>query len=855
MVLIAGLVGATGHGLVAQAVNTLDGDAWLLNASNSSISLVNGYSARAVAQTGVNGLHGGVQVVDTPGGAVISDQTGRLTAVSNDDFTTSGSIQLFGGAPATAAAGPSNASTTALYAVDEIDGQIQRLDDSGAALKAVGPRFSAGTSLATPVVAPDGSLYVAEPEAGAVGHLSNGRLATISGVAPSNDNLNLVLAGTEPVAVDLTTGASQQVGATAPIGAVTRAPAGFEAVQITGSDSRNGVVALAGSGAVDVVDTKTSANNLTTLPNRVAPSAAAMVGDMVVLIDTVSRDVLIVDTATHRLLPPQALPQKQVPDSLTVEDSLVFVNGSAGPSALVVNSTGTATSVSKYVPPPTPIRTTVPTPKTTNKPPPPVVTPSPGAKSGPPGAPTRPVATAGNSDATIGWGAAAPNGSAIVSYDVSWTGSTGDTGTATVPGGKLGTVVRGLSNGSSYVFSIAAVNGVGKGPAVSTAPVIPSGNVPDAPTNPVAATPTDNGGVTLTWTAADHGYNVSSYTIWQAGNAQPLMTGVAGTTTTIGTAQGLAVGTAVQFQVSAVGPTGASGALSAASQAVTPYLAPGSPAIQVTDAQSGTSATVSVSCDTACQQGRPAASYQVSGGTGQDQTIPANSDGSAITATITTSPNTSGTVSATVTDTVGTTGPAGTANFTAPGPPSAGGIGFNVNGQSITVNASVNTGGLSANCWVTVDGTSINQSGGCGSISISVPTYNTSYTAHFYVQNADGTGSVAGGFTSGTKSLTADATTAFGTCTSPNAPQYCGADSNVSSSPSFNASNPGPPIAGGTPVQAQCATSGGLVHGNQSGYTGGSSEWVKMQSSAGDGYMSVYWFPSPNSVTANLPGC
>ena len=42
LVVLAAMLGAFGHGLAAQAVNTLEGDAWLYNAVNSSVSLVNG---------------------------------------------------------------------------------------------------------------------------------------------------------------------------------------------------------------------------------------------------------------------------------------------------------------------------------------------------------------------------------------------------------------------------------------------------------------------------------------------------------------------------------------------------------------------------------------------------------------------------------------------------------------------------------------------------------------------------------------------------------------------------------------------------------------------------------------------
>jgi fibronectin type III domain protein len=79
--------------------------------------------------------------------------------------------------------------------------------------------------------------------------------------------------------------------------------------------------------------------------------------------------------------------------------------------------------------------------------------------SGPPGAPGAPMALAGEASATAYW--SAPGG-AVSSYTL--TASPGGA-SATVGGSTLSATVGGLSDGSSYTFSVTASNTFGPGPA------------------------------------------------------------------------------------------------------------------------------------------------------------------------------------------------------------------------------------------------------------------------------------------------------------------------------------------------------------------------------------------------------
>jgi len=183
-----------------------------------------------------------------------------------------------------------------------------------------------------------------------------------------------------------------------------------------------------------------------------------------------------------------------------------------------------------------------------------------------PSAPTAPSAVSGNNQATVSFTApASDGGSAITSYTVT-----------SSPGGFTGTgsaspiVVTGLTNGTSYTFTVTATNPAGTSSASAASAAVTPAAVPGAPTG-VTATP-GNGTASVAFTApAANGSAITSYTVTSSpggftgtGSASPIVV------------SGLTNGTAYTFSVVATNGVGA-GAASSASSSVVPATVAGAP--------------------------------------------------------------------------------------------------------------------------------------------------------------------------------------------------------------------------------------------------------------------------------------
>jgi predicted phage tail protein len=257
-----------------------------------------------------------------------------------------------------------------------------------------------------------------------------------------------------------------------------------------------------------------------------------------------------------------------------------------------------------------------------------------------PGAPTGLTASAGNAQVSLSWKAPGSDGGAAV------TGYRIYQGTGTKPAASVtgtSTTVEGLTNGTTYSFTVTAVNQAGEGPGSGPASATPKAGVskPGSP-NGLAASPGD-GQVTLSWTApgSDGGTSISGYEIYRGtspggeSSAPVNASLVAGTSYTV---TGLANGTTYYFTVAAVNTAKLQGAKSGEASA-TPVAAgvsasasatghaPGSPSAgTAAAAPTGLTATpgnaeVGLSWTAPVTAGGPPASYHVYEGTSPGFTL------------------------------------------------------------------------------------------------------------------------------------------------------------------------------------------------------------------------------------------
>ena len=185
-----------------------------------------------------------------------------------------------------------------------------------------------------------------------------------------------------------------------------------------------------------------------------------------------------------------------------------------------------------------------------------------------PDAPTIGTATRGNAQASVTFTAPANNGGSVITgYTV-----TSSPSNITATGTTSPITVTGLSNGTSYTFTVTATNNVSTSAASSASnSVTPAISVPDAPTIGTATRGNAQASVTFTAPANNGGSVITGYTV----TSSPSNITATGTTSPI-TVTGLSNGTAYTFTVTATSTVG-TGVASSASNSVTPATVPGAP--------------------------------------------------------------------------------------------------------------------------------------------------------------------------------------------------------------------------------------------------------------------------------------
>ncbi|GAB3406497.1 fibronectin type III domain-containing protein [Flindersiella endophytica] len=221
-----------------------------------------------------------------------------------------------------------------------------------------------------------------------------------------------------------------------------------------------------------------------------------------------------------------------------------------------------------------------PEPKQTPKPPP----------AARPGAPGSVSATPDGWKATVNWTAARANGAPVTSYLVRFRVAPGNSvsglpasGSRTVSGIRRSTTFTMFESGTffcsprcDYIFTVAATNRIGTGPAVDSKVVTVGGqSKPSAPTDVAAATKTD-GSVDVSWKAPSTDYTLSGYNVSGSDGSNTSVPTYSTSTTLKPT-----LGKGVSYRVTAKNGAGTS-PKSAATRTVYPYSQAAAPTVKAT---------------------------------------------------------------------------------------------------------------------------------------------------------------------------------------------------------------------------------------------------------------------------------
>ena len=185
-----------------------------------------------------------------------------------------------------------------------------------------------------------------------------------------------------------------------------------------------------------------------------------------------------------------------------------------------------------------------------------------------PSAPTAVVATAGNSSASVAFAPASNGGSAITGYTV-----TSNPGSFTGTGSGSPIIVTGLTNGTTYIFTVIATTAVGNSAASTPSNSVTPATVPGAPTIGTAVALNTQAEVYFTTPSTTGGSAITSYTV--TSNPEAITRTGSGSPIRV---TGLTNGTSYTFTVVATNTAGNSAA-STPSNAVTPATVPGAPTI------------------------------------------------------------------------------------------------------------------------------------------------------------------------------------------------------------------------------------------------------------------------------------
>jgi hypothetical protein len=517
---VAGVVAAvSGAANPVSAVQFLLPGHWIYNSSLQSVFHVDGSTGDVDARGRVPGGSGDQVFQGDTSGYVVGDS--RITEFGRSSL----SVEKSAAAPARevpvgveTAGGP--------YLVYRQAGKVVRLGESSAVLSLGGP-------VGMPVATRDGTVWLPRMNAGLLCELpAKAKSVSCPVLLPRGHAGGLSVAGDRVVFVDTTADTVQVVekdglGEARDLGVDAHDDARVASTDVAGR------LAILDGQRMHLVDMGAKPP-VTVELDEGEYAGPVSTGSVVAVVNRTTSMLVTYDSEGIRKQTRELPAEKGDPRLTRGEDDRIYVDGAEGQHVVVVDTNGNLTDVpikggdggtepakpsagkdpDEQVTSPNPGSTkppvTTPKPPQTTPPPvpstttPPVVTTPPVAETepeqppavppSPPGAPTGVNATAGDASATVNWGPAQANRSPITGYRITWPGGQTTTTANT-------TTITGLTNGTTYVFTVTALSAAGAGPGAATNPVTPTAPArpPTAPTNLAVNYDNASRTATMTW--------------------------------------------------------------------------------------------------------------------------------------------------------------------------------------------------------------------------------------------------------------------------------------------------------------------------------------------------------------------